>query len=87
MNYDRLDCITGKCHEAITSALIQETIPVDTQEVRRAIKPNVIRNIIIRSYYNISRANGVKSEALLAEIAERYFISYEESYSITHRRR
>jgi len=87
MTYEQIELISSACRRAVSDVLIENDLPVDPAELPRLIVPLKVRNFIIRSEYNQGRAAGIKSEALLVEIADRFYISYETVYSITHKRR
>lgn len=70
-------------------AVIRRSIPLtETDETgigNALVSP--VRAALIRAEYNAGRINGVKSEALIVELAERYCLGYEAVYSIVHFRR
>ncbi len=86
MNYETCELITVACHQAVIGVLTARGLPVDDAALDRFLSPPQVRNMLILTEYNIGRENGVKSEALLAGIADKYCISYESAYSITHRK-
>ncbi len=87
MTFEATELITLACNQSIAGVLAEHGLPVDSSEISHVIKPHDIRNLLIRSEYNQGRAAGIKSEALLFDLADRYCMSYETIYSITHGRR
>ena len=42
------------------------------------------RNMFIRKEYNKCRAQGIKSEALIVELAAKWYVSYDTIYKVVH---
>lgn len=81
-----LPAVLDELTAAVRDVMARRAIPLDETGVRNSLV-SPIRAAMIRDEYNRERERGVKSEAILIDIAERYNISYWHVYNITHGRR
>lgn len=87
MTIEQIEQATKAVHTSIFETFVILNLPADLNVIRKMVTSHHIRNAVICSQYNQGRSLGIKSEGLLAEIAQNYNIDYETAYSITHGRR